>query len=190
MAHDDQRRREIVEALRGVALFRGLTAAERAGLATRVVRKRYARDEVIFGQGEPGCGLYIVVRGHVGIRRQGPGGAELLLTLAGPGEYFGELALFDGAPRSAGAMALDACGLLVLPRDAFRAFLEAHPAALWTWRVPDSREVALPGGAEVATGDGRRSVAGALAPCARDDAVAGGTTVDTRAEPGGHRCCH
>src|SRR5438128_11075441 len=82
MAPDDQRRREIVAALRGVALFRGLTDEELAGLAARVVRKRYARDEVIFGQGEPGRGLYIVARGHVGISRQGPQGTELLLTLA------------------------------------------------------------------------------------------------------------
>jgi CRP-like cAMP-binding protein len=130
MAHDDQRRRQIVEALRGVALFRGLSDAELAGLAGRMVRKRYERDEVIFWQGEPGHGLYIVARGHVGISRQGPEGEELLLTLAGPGEYFGELALFDQAPRSAGATALDDCRLLFLPRDAFRAFLEAHPAAL------------------------------------------------------------
>src|SRR5205085_9328797 len=79
-----------------------------------------------------GHGLYIVARGHVGISRQGPGGDELLLTLAGPGEYFGELALIDQAPRSAGATALDDCRLLFLPRDAFRAFLEAHPASLWT----------------------------------------------------------
>ena len=78
MAHDDQRRHEIVAALRGVALFRGLPDAELAGLATRMVRKRYERDEVIFGQGEPGHGLYIVARGHVGISRQSPEGDELL----------------------------------------------------------------------------------------------------------------
>jgi CRP-like cAMP-binding protein len=132
MARDDQRRRAIVEGLRSVALFRGLPAAELAGLAEHMVCKRYERDDVIFWQGEPGHGLYIVARGHVGISRQGLQGEELLLTLAGPGEYFGELALFDQAPRSAGATALDDCRLLFLPRDAFRAFLEAHPAALWT----------------------------------------------------------
>jgi CRP-like cAMP-binding protein len=121
-----------VAALRGVALFRGLPDTELAGLAGCVVRKRYERDQVIFWQGERGHGLYIVARGHVGISRRGPQGEELLLTLAGPGEYFGELALIDQAPRSAGATALDDCRLLFLPRDAFRAFLEAHPAALWT----------------------------------------------------------
>src|SRR5207248_9610951 len=45
---------------------------------------------------------------------------------------FGELAMCDQAPRSAGATALEDCVPLFLPRDAFRAFLEAHPAALWT----------------------------------------------------------
>ena len=73
-----------------------------------------------------------VTHGHVGISRQGPEGDALLLALCGPGEYFGELALFDEEPRSADAVALDDCHVLFLARAAFRAFLEAHPAALWT----------------------------------------------------------
>lgn len=132
MLQEDQRLRAIMEALRGVALFRDLPDPDLSGLAARVIRRHYERDQLIFTQGERGDGLCIVVQGHVGITRQSPDGAELLLTLAGPGEYFGELALFDGAPRSAGATAMEECRLLVLPRDAFRAFLEAHPAALWT----------------------------------------------------------
>lgn len=132
MVDDDERMRQIVEALRGVALFHDLPDAELAGLAGRVVRKRYGRDETIFAQGQRGDGLYVVAHGHIGITRQNAEGDELLLTLAGPGEYVGELSLFDGAPRSAGVVAVDDCRLLFLPRDAFRAFLEAHPAALWT----------------------------------------------------------
>lgn len=128
---NDERTRDIVSALRGVPLFHGLSDAELTGLAGRVVRKRYARAETIFALGERGDGLYIVARGHIGIARQNAEGDELLLTLAGPGEYVGDLALFDGAPRSATATAVDDCRLLFLPRDAFRAFLEAHPAALW-----------------------------------------------------------
>jgi CRP-like cAMP-binding protein len=132
VSHEDQRQRAIVEALRGVALFRGLPDAELGGLAAHVIHRRYKRDQFIFAQGERADGLYIVAQGYVGITRQEADGAELLLTLAGPGEYFGELALFDGAPRSAGATAMEECRLLVLPRDAFRVFLEAHPAALWS----------------------------------------------------------
>jgi CRP/FNR family transcriptional regulator len=132
VTHEDQRQHAIMEALRGVALFRGLPDAELTGLAAHVIRRHYECDQLIFAQGERGDGLYIVAQGHVGITRQEADGAELLLTLAGPGEYFGELALFDGAPRSAGATAMEECRLLVLPRDAFRAFLEAHPGALWT----------------------------------------------------------
>ena len=47
-----------------------------------------------------------------------------------PGEYFGELALFDDEPRSASASAIDECSLYFLSRAAFRSFLETHPAAL------------------------------------------------------------
>jgi hypothetical protein len=73
-----------------------------------------------------------VVQGHVSISRQGPQGDELILALCEPGEYFGELALFDQAPRSASAVALDDCAVLLLSRAVFQRFLQAHPTALWT----------------------------------------------------------
>ena len=132
MTPEKQRTRMIVAALKTVALFGGLPEAELEVLSRQVVRKRYARNEVIFPQGARGEGLYIVVQGHVIISRQGPQGDELILALCEPGEYFGELALFDQAPRSASAVALDDCGVLFLSRAVFQRFLQAHPAALWT----------------------------------------------------------
>jgi CRP/FNR family cyclic AMP-dependent transcriptional regulator len=132
MLPQDPRTRQVVAALQDVALFRDLSEAELCTLAGQVVRRRYGRHAVIFAQGQRGDGLYLVTHGHVGISRQGPAGDELLLALCGPGEYFGELALFDAEPRSADAVALEDCHVLFLGRGAFRAFLEAHPAALWT----------------------------------------------------------
>jgi len=118
-------------ALRGVALFGGLPEAELEELARQVVRRRVARNEVVFMQGDAGDGLYVVAAGHIGIVRQSAEGDELLLALCEQGEYFGELALIDGAPRSAAAVAVDDSVLLFLPRRAFRAVLDAHPAAVW-----------------------------------------------------------
>jgi CRP-like cAMP-binding protein len=73
-----------------------------------------------------------VAEGHVGISRQNPDGDELMLAVYEPGEYFGELALFDEQPRSASAVAIDDTTLLFLSRAAFREFLESHPSAVFT----------------------------------------------------------
>jgi CRP-like cAMP-binding protein len=121
----------IGSALRDVAMFRQLPEQELEALSRQLIQRRYGRHEVIFSQGDPGDGLYIVLDGHVSITRQSIDGDELILTVCEPGEYFGELSLFDGEPRSAGATAIDESTLLVLSRSAFRAFIEDHPGALF-----------------------------------------------------------
>jgi CRP-like cAMP-binding protein len=118
--------------LRNVALFRELPDEELDTLARQVVRREYARNEMIFSQGDRGDGLYVLSAGHVGISRQSPHGDELIIAVSEPGEYFGELALFDDEPRSATAIAIDDCAVLFLSRSAFRSFLEAHPWAVLT----------------------------------------------------------
>jgi CRP-like cAMP-binding protein len=122
----------VVEALRAVALFRDLREDELQDLGRQVVQRRYGRNEEIFPQADRGDGLYIVVSGHVSIGRQNPEGDELIFGLYEQGEYFGELALFDDQPRAAGATSIDDSLLLVLSRDNFRAFINAHPLVLWT----------------------------------------------------------
>lgn len=116
--------------LRTVALFRDIPEPELEALARSVTRRRFGRNEIIFSQGDPGDGLYIMVEGHACISRQNPDGDELIYGLFGPGEYFGELAVVDSAPRSATATANDACVALFLARGAFHTFLAAHPAAV------------------------------------------------------------
>lgn len=120
------------EALRDVALFRELGTEELEALAHQVVHRDFGRNKLIFSQGDRGDGLYIVSSGHVSITRQNPNGDELILAMYLPGEYFGELALFDEEPRSASATSVDECSLYFLSRGAFRSFLGAHPAALLT----------------------------------------------------------
>jgi CRP/FNR family transcriptional regulator len=120
------------DALREVSLFRDLAPHELATLAHQVVRKEFGRNEMIFSQGDRGDGLYFVASGHVSISRQNPNGDELILAMYVPGEYFGELALFDEEPRSASATAIEECSVLFLARSAFRSFLGTHPAALLT----------------------------------------------------------
>jgi CRP/FNR family transcriptional regulator, cyclic AMP receptor protein len=118
--------------LREIALFRQLSDSERETLAHQIVRRNYGRNEIIFSQGDRADGLYIVVDGHVSISRQSPQGDELIIAVYEPGEYFGELALFDEEPRSASATAIDDSVMLFLSRAAFRAFLHANPSAVLT----------------------------------------------------------
>jgi CRP-like cAMP-binding protein len=119
-------------ALRDVTLFRQLPTEELEALSRQLIQRRYGRNEVIFSQGDPGDGLYIVLEGHVSITRQSVDGDELILSVCEPGEYFGELSLFDGEPRSAGAVSIDESTLLVLSRSAFRSFIDAHPGVLFS----------------------------------------------------------
>jgi CRP/FNR family transcriptional regulator/CRP/FNR family cyclic AMP-dependent transcriptional regulator len=119
-------------ALHEVSLFRELPDEELNALARQVVQRRFGRNELIFSQGDPGDGLYVVSQGHVSISRQSADGDELILSVSEPGEYFGELALFDDEPRSASATSIDDAVVLFLSRQAFRAFLEAHPSAVFT----------------------------------------------------------
>ncbi|MGH2442919.1 MAG: cyclic nucleotide-binding domain-containing protein, partial [Chloroflexota bacterium] len=108
-------------ALREVALFRDISPAEMESLARKIATRTFGRNQIIFSQGDPADGLYIIVHGYASISRQNPGGDELIYEVCGPGEYFGELALFDGAPRSAGATAIEECSVLFLSRPDFRA---------------------------------------------------------------------
>lgn len=122
----------IEQALREVSLFHHLPDNELAVLSRQVFVRQYGRNALIFAQGDAADGLYIIMQGHVSISRQNPEGDELIYGFYEPGEYFGELALFDNEPRAAGAVTMDECTLLFLSRGGFRAFLEVHPGVLFT----------------------------------------------------------
>ena len=91
----------------------------------RVVR--YRADETIFMKGSPGTGMMAVIAGRVKITAPSPDGKEVILNLINPGEIFGEIALLDGKERTADAVALTDCELLVLERRDFLPFLNARP---------------------------------------------------------------
>ena len=114
-------------ALARVPLFAGVPEGELRELAGQLRRRRYARGEVIFLQGDPGTNLCIVETGRVKLGFTSPEGKEVLLDLLGPGDAFGELALLDGEPRSADAVAAEPSELLLLQRDHFVSFLLGRP---------------------------------------------------------------
>ena len=116
-----------IAALEQVKLFAGLAAEDLVALAANLQRRRYGKGQFIFQQGDPGLCLYLVESGKVKIASFSSEGKGLVLNLLGPGDFFGELALLDGEPRSADAVAQEPCQLLLLQRDDFMDFLEARP---------------------------------------------------------------
>lgn len=115
-------------ALRAVPLFADLGADDVAALLGGVRIRRFRRGEVVFNQGDPGDALHVVLSGRVKISSPSENGVEAILTTLRPGEWFGALALLDGAPRSASATAVEPTETLVLPRDRFRQLVNDVPA--------------------------------------------------------------
>jgi CRP/FNR family cyclic AMP-dependent transcriptional regulator len=116
--------------LRRYPLFAKLADAEVAQLAERMRMRSFKRGEALFRKDDPGMHLYVVLAGAVKIALPGEFGQEALVSIMRAGDFFGELALFDGSPRSASATALEDTRAALLARDDFLAFLEAHPAAV------------------------------------------------------------
>ena len=119
----------VSEYLRRLPLFSRLPDTELAELADRVRTKSFKRGEMIFRKDDPGTHLYMVLEGGVKIALPGEFGQEALVAIMRPGEFFGELALFDRSPRSASATALEDTRAALLAGDDFLAYLESHPAS-------------------------------------------------------------
>lgn len=116
-----------VAALRNVPFLAILPPAELERLAAQARARRYRAGDTIFHREDPGSTLYIVESGKVKLVLASPEGREVTVGLLGPGDFFGELALLDGGPRSASVVALEPIEALTLDRASFIAVLEQHP---------------------------------------------------------------
>jgi CRP/FNR family transcriptional regulator/CRP/FNR family cyclic AMP-dependent transcriptional regulator len=129
-----------VALLRNVPLFAGLSDQELEALARRLGRRTFGKGMVIFHKGGLGQSLYIIESGQVRIFCLSETGQEISINVYGPGDLFGELAILDGQPRSAGAMAMEKTVTLTLYRDDFLHCLEVCPGmAKSIMRVLSSR---------------------------------------------------
>jgi CRP-like cAMP-binding protein len=112
------------EVLSQVYLFRELTPGEMERLLSISKEKKVRKNELIFREGDIGDAFFLIVTGSVRISTFVPGVGEEALTILREGEYFGEMALIDDAPRSASAIANDDTMLLYIGKDDFRKLLE------------------------------------------------------------------
>jgi CRP/FNR family cyclic AMP-dependent transcriptional regulator len=117
-----------IDALRRCALFAKVDADTLALCASTLRVRRYRKNETIFHQGDPGDSLYILESGTVKIVLLSPESEEgAIIATLGRGDFFGELALLDGAPHSATAVAMEPTEALVLHRDRFEELVETEP---------------------------------------------------------------
>jgi CRP-like cAMP-binding protein len=109
------------------AFFRGLASAAIDELVARSRIERCRRGKTIFRRASPGTAMMAVLRGSVKICTVSRGGKEAVLNVIGPGQVFGEIAVLDGGPRTADAVALVDSDILVLDRRDFMPVVRAHP---------------------------------------------------------------
>jgi CRP-like cAMP-binding protein len=115
--------RPVLASLAAIPFFGGLDPDALDRLAAGMRSRRFRRGEVIFHVGDPGDALFVIVSGEVKISLPSETGDEAILATLRPGDVFGELALLDGAPRSASASALTPTETVILPRDRFRELI-------------------------------------------------------------------
>ena len=117
------------ETLATVEFFEHLNEEDRVRLAEVVDLKPLAAGETLFKAGEPGDSLFIVRAGEVELFIKDTTGQKIVLTIAGPNEIFGELALLDRGARTATAIALADSELLELDREDLLLLFQRTPAA-------------------------------------------------------------
>lgn len=109
----------VIELLRSMELFAELADAELAKVGRLLKELKASENEIIFQQGEAGDALYIVLSGRVRIATTDSFGRERVLAFYGPGEFFGDMAVLTGEPRSATASASTDVRLLELRKEDF-----------------------------------------------------------------------
>ena len=120
-------RARTADVLRAVPLFSTLSAPELDKIARVAVPRRYEAGSIVLREGDPGDTCYILQRGRARVTRQHADGRTITLTNLGPGEIFGELAMFGGEVRSASVEALDDVQAVAILAGDLKRLLNDHP---------------------------------------------------------------
>ncbi len=109
--------------LKAVPLFAGFPEEQLRTLASVVTRRSAPRGSVIMAAGDQIDSLYIVISGRLKVMMSDSDGKEVILSLIGPGEFFGEMGLIDDSPRSASVVTIEPCELLSISKRDFKTCL-------------------------------------------------------------------
>jgi CRP-like cAMP-binding protein len=116
------------EFLRSISLCSDMNDAEVKSLAEHCQLKKFSKRNIVFMEQDPGNMFYIIYSGKIKITKLNNDGDEVILSILGPGDYFGEMSLLDHNKRNANAIALDDIELITIPRNEFLDVLHKNTA--------------------------------------------------------------
>src|SRR3569833_3154948 len=117
---------EAVALLRGVGVFETLAEPDLRRIAQLAIPRTFAPGEIVFREGDSSDTCYVIASGHARAVREHPDGRSITLAHFGPGDIFGELAIFDDENRSATLEALDALSTIAILGPDFHRLLDEH----------------------------------------------------------------
>ena len=114
--------------LKTIPLFAGLSETEIDAISKLASTRNYHKNTMVICEGDHSDFLYVILSGKVRVFLSGEDGKEVTLNIQNEGEYFGELALLDDAPRSASVMTMENARLAVISKSAFDECMEKNPS--------------------------------------------------------------
>ncbi len=113
--------------LEDIPLFSSFDSDALSEIENVAAKRKFSKNAIVFSKGDDTDSLYIVASGKVKAIINDEEGKEIILSLHGPGEYFGEMAFIDQEPRSATVVTKEATQLLIIHRDDFRKKIFSDP---------------------------------------------------------------
>jgi CRP/FNR family transcriptional regulator len=117
----------VLQVLQSTPIFRRLSPEDRARLAPHAKIRDYAKGERIFTEGSPSDRFYSIASGRVKVFKMTPAGKDVILEIFGVGDPLGAVAVYEGWPFPASAVALEDTTCVTIERPAFFSLLESHP---------------------------------------------------------------
>jgi CRP/FNR family cyclic AMP-dependent transcriptional regulator len=115
--------------LKNIPLFSCLNDSELTAIEKVALKKTFPKNTILFSEGDKTDSLYIICDGKVKVTINDNEGKELILSMLGTGEYFGEMALLDDEPRSASVMTKETTQLLIISKKDFMDIFSSNPIA-------------------------------------------------------------
>jgi len=119
--------KEKITALKSIPIFHKLGDEELKSIGERAIQKKYSKDSLIVHEDDEGNSLMLIMSGKVKVALLSESGKEIILSILGNGDFFGEMSLLDGKPRSATVIAMKNSTMLIIQRNDFLKLMEQNP---------------------------------------------------------------
>jgi CRP-like cAMP-binding protein len=119
---------EAIEFIRNVPFFSEIAEQELAKIVRVGVRKKYKKGSIILLEEDTGAALFVIIGGKVKIVRTDDDGREVILSILGENDFFGEMSILDGLSRSASVVALTRAELFMIHRRDFLKLMQDYPS--------------------------------------------------------------